>query len=452
MEFSTAGLGFIKAGETWAIVGNSNSGHSELLRRINGSGVELVSFRHNFRNLSNTTDFYYQQRFNSMDSEDALTVHEYLLSQQSATPGLYWNYGKVVSELRLQNLLSEQVIKLSNGETKRLLIASALIRQPRILLLDHPLTGLDKQMRTALDFIIGNIIESGIQVVMATTPGEIPGIVTHVAVMQNNEVTFADRRSSYQPSMLQAEEKRDVDLALLKSVISQDPLPHFDTIVRMTDVNVVYDGKKILSHLTWHIKQGERWSVTGPNGAGKSTLLSLVNADNPQAYANNIVLFDRKRGTGESIWDIKGLTGFVSPELFQYFPTGSSCLHVIESGFYDTVGLFRPSDPAKEAIAIQWMKFFDAEKYVEHLFSSVPLPIQRLCLLSRALVKNPALLILDEPTQGLDDNQQKFFTRLIDQICEMTNVTLIYVSHYEHHIPSSVNKHLKLQNGMRIPD
>ena len=95
---------------------------------------------------------------------------------------------------------------------------------------------------------------------------------------------------------------------------------------------------------------GDRWSLSGPNGAVKSTLLSLVNADNPQAYANQIILFDRKRGSGESIWDIKKQTGFVSPELYQYFPTDSSCLHVIESGIYDTIGLFRPTDPLKEAV------------------------------------------------------------------------------------------------------
>ena len=114
--------------------------------------------------------------------------------------------------------------------------------------------------------------------------------------------------------------------------------------------------KKFLKNVDWQIKQGERWALLGPNGAGKSTLLSLINGDNPQAYANDIILFDRKRGTGESIWDIKSKTGFVSPELYQYFPTDNSCLQVIESGFYDTMGLFRPSDPKKSAIALRWMK------------------------------------------------------------------------------------------------
>jgi molybdate transport system ATP-binding protein len=96
------------------------------------------------------------------------------------------------------------------------------------------------------------------------------------------------------------------------------------------------------------------------------------------------------------------------------------------------------------------MKLMHIPEYANRLFSMVPQSVQRLCLLARAMVKNPVLLILDEPTQGLDLSQQQFFTELIDKICLQSKVTVIYVSHYEHHIPKAINKRIQLNNGKVI--
>lgn len=446
MEILPATLNFISNGQTWAITGDSESGHSNLLRSAYNKSSELVSYKHHFRNLSNTTDFYYQQRYNSIDSEDALTVRQYLATEASPNDNHHWTPEKVIHHFHLENLLDETLIKLSNGETRRLLIAAALIKNPKVLLLDHPLTGLDVKTRAEFNKLLQLIIETGTTVILATDPWEIPTPVTHVAVMQNGEIIAKTARKEFHPEKFNFIHTHPVDINSLKTLVTYSP-QQFNTILHMKNVNVEYDGRKILDQINWQIKAGERWSLSGPNGAGKSTLLSLINGDNPQAYANDIILFDRQRGTGESIWDIKRQTGFVSPELYQYFPTDSSCLHVIESGFYDTIGLFRPTDPAKEDICLQWMKLLKLDKYAYKLFSHVPSSAQRLCLLARALVKSPALLILDEPTQALDASQTQFFTKLIDDICSISNVTLIYVTHYQHHIPKAVTKHLKIEQG-----
>jgi len=179
-------------------------------------------------------------------------------------------------------------------------------------------------------------------------------------------------------------------------------------------------------------------------------LLSLINGDNPQAYANDIILFDKKRGTGESIWDIKSKIGFVSPELHQYFPTDNSCLQVIESGYYDTLGLFRQSNKTKAETALRWMQALEIDKYARVLLKNIPASAQRLCLLARALIKTPDLLIFDEPCQGLDAHQQHHFKTLVDTICSLSNVTLIYVTHYQHEIPDSVTKVLRLEKGIVV--
>lgn len=438
---------FIQDNQTWAIAGIANSGHSEMLNRIRGGGVEHVSFRHHFRNLSNTTDFYYQQRFNSSDSEDSLTVIEYLHAQANHEEAHHWNLHNTIQTFALEPLVDEQVIKLSNGETKRLLIAAALIRNPAILLLDHPLTGLDVSTRQHFDELLHAITDSGIVVIIACDPTEIPKAVTHVAVMKDHTIIDTMPVASFNANNYDLLREVPINDDLLKGLVAMQQPVRFEQMISMNNVTVEYDCKKILDNINWHVRQGDRWALSGANGAGKSTLLSLVNGDNPQAYANDIILFDRKRGSGESIWDIKKQIGFVSPELFQYFPTDSSCLHVIESGFHDTVGLFRPSDPQLEKRCLSWLKLLHLEADANKLFNMVSTGTQRLCLLARALVKTPALLILDEPTQGLDSPQQRFFSRLIDEICSLSRVTLIYVSHYEHHLPKAINHYLKLDKG-----
>jgi len=441
---------FLHPLETWACLGDSQSGLSEWFRALQSPQFPLVSYKHQFRNRSNTTDFYYQQRFNSADANDALTVHQFLLTENPDSSATPWNLHTVVEMFQLGNLLNEEIIKLSNGETRRLLIAAALVNNPKCLLLDHPLTGLDHQTRSVFNGWLLAIRASGISVIIATSPDEIPDPVTHVAVVNNNSLAYQGPKSGFRLSDVDFYRPLPVDAKLLQELLSNHPPPSPDPIIKMTNVTVQYDHKIILDNIQWLVNKGERWSLSGPNGAGKSTLLSLVNADNPQAYANDIVLFGRQRGSGESIWDIKKQTGFVSPELYQYFPTDSSCLHVIESGFYDTVGLFRPADSKKEEICCKWMQLLRIDKYARQLFSRVPINVQRLCLLARALVKNPALLILDEPTQGLDPSEQQFFTRLIDDICRQSTVTIVYVTHYEQHIPAAVNKYLRLEKGKMV--
>ncbi|MDB5017358.1 MAG: transporter [Mucilaginibacter sp.] len=473
----------VNAGEHWALIGESGSGKSALLQTIAGrfnitggtidyhffdeflkqAGkpgntedhltyhrlIALVEPKHHFKNLSNTSNFYYQQRYNSSDSEDALTVEQYLQSVITSTvKSHYWNFDKVVALLNLKELATKQLIKLSNGETKRLMLAAALLKNPVLLLLDNPLTGLDIQTRAAFDAIIDEIKASGITVIMATSPHEIPSAVTHVAVLKSGAINGTMLKDQFEPDLFIQVDKDEIDNEELKILLNTGKaIPSYQFIVKMNNVHIKYGDKVILNKINWQILQGERWALLGPNGAGKSTLLSLINGDNPQAYANDIILFDKKRGTGESIWDIKSKIGFVSPELHQYFPTDNSCLQVIESGYYDTLGLFRPSDKTKAEKALRWMKALEIEKYARVLLKNIPASAQRLCLLARALIKNPALLIFDEPCQGLDEHQQHHFKTLVDTICGLSNVTLIYVTHYQQEIPDSVTKVLRLDRG-----
>jgi molybdate transport system ATP-binding protein len=470
----------INKGENWALIGPSGSGKSALLQTIAGrfnitggeviyhfddqllnklqpaNGISaktkliaLVEPRHHFRNLSNTSDFYYQQRYNSSDSEDALTVDDYLQSiNTSPNNAALWTLDRVLTLLNLHHLCDKQLIKLSNGETKRLMLAAALLKNPVLLLLDNPLTGLDVKTRQEFNGIIDQIIASGISLIIATSAHEIPNAVTNIAVLKDGEIIQETTRLNFDPQLFSNITNDWIDTTELSALLNiNKAATNYGHIVKMDKVHIQYGSKVVLDDLSWEIKTGDRWALLGPNGAGKSTLLSLINGDNPQAYANNIILFDKKRGTGESIWDIKKKIGFVSPELHQYFPTDNSCLQVIESGYYDTLGLFRPSNKERAAIALRWMKTLEIDQYARTWLKNIPASAQRLCLLARALIKNPSLLIFDEPCQGMDDHQQLHFKNLVDTLCSLSNVTLIYVTHYQHEIPNSVDKVLKLDKG-----
>ena len=469
-------------GENWALVGKSGSGKTVFLQALAGnlaasggsvyygfmddhgglknkgttasnphSYIAFAGAKHHFKNLSNTADLYYQQRYNSSDSEDALTVGEYLLKLKINSHSVpYWTFNKTIAALNLEGLIDKQVIKLSNGETKRLMIAAALLKNPVILLLDNPMTGLDVQTRQTFNGLLKEVAASGISIIMATSANEIPDCITNVMVMDNGSISQSLTKAEFDATATTGNDTITVDHDALKQLLSNDQKHIYQDVVNMQDVVIKYGEKTILNKVNWHIKPGDRWALLGPNGAGKSTLLSLINGDNPQAYANNIVLFDKKRGTGESIWDIKRKIGFVSPELYQYFPTDNSCLQVIESGFYDTLGLFRPSSKTRAELALKWMKALEIDQYARTLLKNIPASAQRLCLLARALIKNPTLLIFDEPCQGLDDHQQQHFKSIVDAICSLSNVTLIYVTHYQHEIPDSVDKVLRLDKGIRV--
>lgn len=470
----------IKRGEHWAFVGENEALKNALVDALAGNAaivnghadfpffekykttphndpffsphrfVAKITDRHHFRNLSNTQQFYYQQRFNSSDSEDAITVLEYLEQAHVYRDLPALNLQELIIKMKLTSLLDKQLIKLSHGETKRLLIASALLRHPEILLLIQPFTGLDAETRKELRELINQLAASGITIVLSTSPGEIPEAITHVALFEKDGTITTSLKEKFHVKTNVSPTKPVIDEEAVHSLLSQSNIPSFNDIAVMKNVRIQYGEKVILNNINWTIKQGERWALLGPNGAGKSTLLSLINADNPQAFANHIILFDRKKGSGESIWDIKRKIGFFSPELYQCFPLETSCLQAVESGFYDTIGLFRQSNPQLASIALQWMKLLSVEALSRKLLSQVSPVNQRLCLLARAFVKNPPLLILDEPCQGFSELQVKAFKSLINAICAASNTTLIYVTHYKEEIPECVTKVFRLENGKQV--
>jgi molybdate transport system ATP-binding protein len=408
--------------------------------------ISTVSQQYTFRNKSNLQNFYYQQRFNSMESDEAANVSEYLSEIEVKVPGP-WDIQSVMDIMRLNELKEKSLIKLSNGETRRLAIASALIKNPHLLLMDQPLTGLDVQSRQDFGHILKEIIQKGVHVMMTTHSDEIPESITHVALIGDKKIKRVIGSNEFVATENFSKEENGIDLSLLRELLQSREKVDFKNIVNLKSVIVHYGGQKILDKVDWRILPGEKWALKGENGAGKSTLLSLILGENPQAYANDIWLFDRKRGTGESIWDIKKHIGFVAPELSRFFPANQTCLKVVLSGLFDTMGLFKKVSPDQEKLALNWLKLFGLENTSNLLLRQVSLENQRFVMLARALIKSPSLLVLDEAAQGMDEIQRKLFRKTIDQVCSIHVLAMVYVSHYEEDIPKCVDKVLRLSKG-----
>jgi molybdate transport system ATP-binding protein len=291
---------------------------------------------------------------------------------------------------------------------------------------------------------MAKLAEEGVCFILTGDSNTIPKFITHVLSISAEHNLDKIKLDNYHPDTTTASTTNfnytNLKLPRLAS--------KFTNIVKFNSVTISYAEKVALRNVSWLINQGDKWLLSGANGAGKSTLLSLINGDHPQAYANEIYLFDRKRGSGETIWDIKRNIGFISPELHWNFDGSMTCLQAVISGFYDTPSLHRGATDEQISIAQQWLEEASLIDYANQRFANVSNGIQRMLLLFRAIIKNPPLFILDEPCQGLDDYQAQQFVKLVDHLFADSQHTIIYVSHRADQIPTCISQQLNLVAGV----
>jgi molybdate transport system ATP-binding protein len=464
----------IKRGEVFIITGSSGSGKTTLAKIICGElkptkgelfihenmKPVMVSQQDHFITAAGLRTSYYGQRYENPNQEGIPTVIAYF---KKAIHGFQENLlDEIIGELEIKHLLERKLLSLSNGERKRVQLAVALLQSPGLLILDQPFVGLDVHSREKLGQIIENLKNTGKTIVLVCDPAHIPAFADTILELDKETVTKLVSLEDYTSPVPKGEKEIDSSGNDFFSEMNGKK-ENYQFVVKLINGNVSFGGKHVLSDINWEVKPGEQWVLRGHNGAGKTTLLSLVTADNPQGYTNDLVLFDRKRGSGESIWDIKRKIGFVSPELHLYFLrqrgiynpaqgtqesyNSLTCLDVVLSGFNDEVGFNTSCSERSLRLAKQWLKMLRMDHLEKSAFLHSSLGEQRIILLARALVKIPQLLILDEPCQGLDNLQTERFTGLLNLICENVNTTMIYVTHRAEEIPTCVSHFLELENG-----
>lgn len=418
---------------------------------------------------------YYQQRWNRFDEQTFPTVGELLEraraqeTAETAGPadeernGLAAELDGLLAETGIMEHLLKPVNLLSSGELRRLQIAQMLCSQPQLLIIDNPYIGLDKGARAMMSRLLERLSHVVTLVVAVSRAEDVPPCITEVIPIENK--TVGAKCSLAEWTARQAERAAEGGV--------RGPAPAADTIAPATDsaashpqptaapavengeagddsvidfrhITIRYGERTILDDLTWHVHRGEHWALTGPNGAGKSTLLSLVCADNPQGYACDISLFGRRRGTGESIWDIKRRIGYVAPELFTTYRKDLPAVDIVASGLHDTIGMYRRVSDEERATCRALLERFEAADLAERSYLTLSSGEQRLILLVRAFAKRPDLLILDEPFHGLDTHRRSLARRLIDDYMADTTRTLIMVTHYEEELPACIDHRLTL--------
>ena len=217
-------------------------------------------------------------------------------------------------------------------------------------------------------------------------------------------------------------------------------------LVELRDINVKAGNAQILKQLNWTVFPGEHWAVLGPNGVGKTTMLSLLTGDHPQSFAQHVAMFGKLRGD-QSTWELKAQIGYAAPDIALHYDGATSTLDFVCTGFFETLGLYQRCSPAQKKIARKWLAYFGLDPLEDRPFRALADGHQRLALLARAFVKQPRLLILDEPCQGLDNHAREGVCRALDAICAKTPTSLVIVSHYMEELPRCITHRMEMRRG-----
>ncbi|MBI9101234.1 MAG: ATP-binding cassette domain-containing protein [Spirochaetales bacterium] len=469
---------FILKGATLGILGANGSGKSllagilageipgkgrEKRYGVNLSGdlqidgdVELVSFREQAL-IMEREKYYDDTEFMQGKKDPGRTVKLFVCGAPAGASSLgaksyqipdnlSLEADKLIDRFGLTTKSNRGLRYLSTGEFRKTLLCRSLLDMPDLLILDDPFSGLDKEAVADLNQILKDFHGELSILLLSGKISDIPEWSDGLAIVSEGVLSgtagFIEGKELWE----QIVSTESGHLSFTGEPIAPDIIAKTDRkpIIEMNRVDVSYLTEPILKDLNWRVLENDHWQIAGPNGAGKSTLLSLITGDNPKAFGQDISLFGRKKGSGESVWEIKQKIGFVSGAFHLGFLKGPSILEVILSGYFDSVGLYEKPDPVQIEHALTWCARLDLGGWEDRSFKDISFGLQRSVLISRAMIKAPELLILDEPCQGLDDAHTSQVLKTIEWVGNSGLSTILYVSHRTEQEVSSIRNILSL--------
>lgn len=344
--------------------------------------------------------------------------------------------GKLFSQLEVRRFMEEeekhgtkyistkgQALKtMSSGEQKKALLFHILDQKPDYILLDNPFDNLDISFQNDLKTLLLEKASGTLLIQLASRKSDmLPNIRNFAKVIDGQLRVLTEN--------IQGEDKEaTIFLGSIPPAI--EPIPfNGETLITFEKVSVSYGEKHVLKDIDWEVKTGEFWQLIGNNGTGKTTILSMITGDNPKAFGQEIYLFGNKKGSGESVWDIKEKIGYFSPAMTDSFSGRHSVENMLISGLLDSIGLYIKPTETQKRICKEWLLLLGLWERRNVQFNDLSLGDQRLVMTVRAMVKHPPLLILDEPTSGMDDASASILVQLVNKIAQETQTTILFVSH-----------------------
>lgn len=449
------------------ILGPNGSGKSALAACIAGEGLWESGERELAADIAWVSVEQQQALIEAEKQKDCADILDIIAVPTTVEEVLFDGLDRVAVNQNLLNRVKDifsieaMLVKpfraLSTGETRKLLLAKALILEPKLLILDDPWDGLDIKTSEQLNQLLEELSSNTTLLLVLNRVSEVPEFCKQVILMDAGSIGWqAEVNDNLEEQLQHIKQLQHIQQAALSLPGKDDdcfaphPLDENAPLVRLTDTKVNYGDNIVFSGLSWTVNPQQHWQVTGPNGSGKTCLLNLITGDHPQCYVNDIFVFGFQRGSGESIWEIKQYIGYLSNAFHLDYKVNCSLLHVVLSGYYNSVGLYQKPSTNQLKLAHEWLQVVGLEAHKDRPFFELSFGDQRMALIARAMVKHPSLLILDEPCNGLDDINRLKVLALIELLAREGNTTLLYVNHHQEDVIPSIQNHLDMTDFNNI--
>jgi len=451
----------ILPGQQWACLGPNGAGKTSLARiisrqavhfsgevlraeRLLQDGVAYVCFEQ-ARALCERDRKLDDSEFRPDASDPGTPVQDLVLNGRAPDERFrHWT-----RRLSIEHILHRGIRFISTGEMRKTLLVTAILSSPALLILDSPLDGLDRASQHEMRTILDELLRSGISVLLLCRQlDDIPAGITHVLVLEAGRVLARDCAANVLSSAA-VHSLLNPPMPMLGEVPTAEgrglDLAAGTPLLELRNVTVQYAGLTVLRNVNWVFERGMHCAISGPNGCGKTTLLSLITGDNHKAYGQDITLFGIRRGSGESIWEIKQNFGHLDTQLQLNFARGMRVVEVVVSGYFDSIGLYDDWGDTQRKSSEAWLRALGLSDCIREKFDALSFGLQRMVLLARAMVKAPRILLLDEPTLGLDGHHRRLMLRAIDHIAQGTETQIIFVSHSAGDTPACINQFLSFE-------